>query len=285
MSHPAARGIVMMIAAVGCFALMDAAMKQLGEGHTPMQVAFLRGAASLPLVLLALGMTGRLADLKPVRWKLHLARGLMGIAMLWLFIYAVRLLSLADAYSIYLSAPLLITALSVPLLGERVKPQQWLAICVGLAGVLVMLRPSVSGFVTLGGLAAFLSAAAYAMSAIWIRVLARTETAASMVFWAMAIIALVAGTASIPGWRPIAPSEWPWIAGLGISGAGGQYFITQAFRLAPASVVAPFEYTALLWGVGLDWLLWQVLPESRMFAGAALVIVSGLYLIARQRHE
>lgn len=273
----------MMIAAVGCFALMDAILKQLAQTYGPMQVAFLRAAASLPLVLIVLGFTGRFRDLKPVRWSLHLLRGVLGVAMLWLFVYAVRVLSLADAYSIYLSAPLLITALSVPLLGERVSPAQWVAICVGLAGVLVMLNPSAAGLATAGGLAAFASAVAYALNAMSIRVLARTDTAASMIFWTMAIIAVLAGMASVPSWTPLRGESWPWIVALGLTGTAGQYFITQAFRLAPASVVAPFEYTALLWGIGLDWILWQVLPESRLFAGASLVIASGLFLIARQR--
>ncbi len=273
----------MMIAAVGCFAVMDATMKHLTTLHGPMQVAFLRGAASLPLVLLALGLTGRLDQVRPVRWSLHLFRGLLTVTMLWLFVYAVRVLSLADAYSIYLSAPLLITALSVPLLGERVGWRHWLAIGIGLLGVLVMLRPSASGLITLGGMAAFGSAVAYAVSAIYIRILSRTDTAASMVFWTMLFIAVAAGLASIPAWEAIQSSEWAWIVALGLSGAGGQYFITQAFRLAPASVVAPFEYTALLWGIGLDWLLWNALPGSRMLAGASLVIASGLYLILRER--
>lgn len=273
----------MMIAAVGCFAFMDATMKQLSQSYNPMQVVFLRAAASLPLVIAALGLTGRLRDIKPVRWPLHLIRGVLGVAMLWLFIFAVRVLSLADAYSIYLSAPLLITALSVPLLDERVQAAQWVAICVGLAGVLVMLNPSASGFATLGGLAALASAVAYALSVMSIRMLARTDTAASMVFWTLFIVAVMAGLASIASWTPIRMESWLWIVVLGITGTGGQYFITQAFRLAPASVVAPFEYTALLWGMGLDWALWQTLPETRMFAGASLVIASGLYLLARQR--
>jgi len=273
----------MMIAAVGCFALMDAIMKQLAQTYGPMQIAFLRAVMSLPLILAALGLTGRFRDLRPVRWSLHLMRGVLGVGMLWMFVYAVRVLSLADAYSIYLSAPLLITALSVPLLGERVSAIQWIAICVGLAGVLVMLDPSASGLATAGGLAAFASAVAYALSAISIRVLARTDTAASMVFWTMVIVAILAGLAGFASWKPIHAASWPWIVALGITGTGGQYFITQAFRLAPASVVAPFEYTALLWAFGLDWILWQVLPESRTFAGASLVIASGLYLIARQR--
>ena len=275
----------MMIAAVGAFALMDAAIKHLVQQHSPVQVAFLRGATSLPLVLLVLAMTQRMGDLKPVRWPLHLLRGVLSVGMLWLFVYAVQTLSLADAYSIYLSAPLLITALSVPLLGEHVDWRRWAAIAVGLAGVLVILRPTAASLITLGGLAAFASAALYAMNAITIRVLTRTDTSAAMVFWTMFLIAGIAGFASIPVWTPLHTDEIGWVIALGITGAAGQYFITQAFRFAPASVVAPFEYTALLWGIGLDWILWSVLPHSRMFAGASLVVASGLYLIFKERQR
>ena len=104
-----------------------------------------------------------------------------------------------------------------------------------------------------------------------------------MIYWPMLFIAVTAGLASITGWQPIGRSEWAWLVGLGLSGAGGQYFITQAFRLAPASIVAPFEYSALLWAIGFDWLLWNLSPGSRMLAGASLVIASGLYLILRER--
>ncbi len=273
----------MMSAAVGSFALMDAAMKHLGQQHGPMQVAFLRGAASLPVVLLVLGAAGRLKDIRPVRWPLHLLRGLLSVALLWTFVFAVRVLSLADAYSIYLSAPLLITALSVPLLKERVSGRRWLAIGAGLIGVIVILRPSAAGIVTIGGLAAFGAAVFYALSAISINILARTDTTASMVFWTMAVVAIAAGLACIGTWTPLLPDEGWWILGLGLSGAAGQHFITQAFRLAPASIVAPFEYTALLWAMALDWVLWDVLPGSRMLAGASLVIASGLYLMWHSR--
>jgi drug/metabolite transporter (DMT)-like permease len=273
----------MMIAAVGSFAVMDAAMKQLGQHLGPMQVTFLRGAASLPIVLLALGISRRLKDIRPVRWPLHVLRGLLSVALLWSFVYSVRVLSLADSYSIYLSAPLLITALSVPLLGEHVGLRRWLAIAVGMAGVIVMLRPTAASVVTLGGFAAFMAAVFYALSAISITVLSRTDTPASMVFWTMAVVAVAAGIACASTWTPVRGEDAGWILLLGSSGAAGQYFITQAFRLAPASVVAPFEYTALLWGIVLDWVLWDVLPGSRLLAGGSLVVASGLYLMWHSR--
>ena len=109
-----------MLAAVAMFSIMDVTMKHLVASYPSIQVTFLRGIASLPLLIVAAGIFGRWSDLIPHRWSLHLIRGLLSVLTLWCFIYSVKLLSLADAYTIFMSAPLLITALSVPLLGEHV---------------------------------------------------------------------------------------------------------------------------------------------------------------------
>ncbi len=272
-----------MLIAVVAFSLMDAAMKELGNTYSPVQVASLRGWASLPFILTIVAVYGRWRELKPVRWPLHLVRGLLAIGMLVLFIYSVRSLSLASAYAIFLCGPLLVTALSVPFLGEQVDWQRWLAIAVGLAGVIVMIRPTAADVVTLGALAAFSAAICYAFAAIMIRVVSRTETTLSMSFSFVLLIAVVAGLIALPNWIAVKSEHWHWIAMLGFTGAIGQYFIIEAFRQAPASVVAPFDYTALVWGGLLDWLLWQTLPDTRMLTGGAVVVATGLYLIYRER--
>ncbi|WP_139116014.1 DMT family transporter, partial [Xanthomonas translucens] len=138
-----------MIAAVACFALMDATMKLLTAHYPALQVATLRGGASLPFVLLWVLATAGPRSILPVRWGLHLLRGVLGIAMIGCFAWALRSLPLSTAYTIYFVAPLLVTALSVPLLGEQVGPRRWAAIGIGLVGVLVVLRPGVGGFVSL----------------------------------------------------------------------------------------------------------------------------------------
>jgi drug/metabolite transporter (DMT)-like permease len=277
------RGILSMLAAVGSFSLMDAAMKQLTAAYGPMQVAFVRGASSLPLLLAMAWLFGQWRALRPVRWRMHLGRGVLSVFMLWTFVFAVAQLSLADAYSIFLCAPLLITAMSQPLLRERVGASRWLAIAVGLVGVLLMLRPSGSRMVTLGGLAALAAAAAYAANAICIRLVSRTDSAVATVFWPLAVMTSITGVLSIPTWHALDAHHWPWIVAIGISGTLGQQFITDAFRRASPAIVAPFEYTSLLWGVGFDWLLWSVLPDSRMYLGASIVVSSGLYIIWRER--
>ncbi|MET0985042.1 MAG: DMT family transporter [Steroidobacteraceae bacterium] len=279
------RGILSMLAAVGCFSLMDASMKQLVGSYPPMQVAFIRGAASLPCVLAITWMLGKWKELRPVRVGLHVARGVLFVFMLWAFVYSVRILSLADAYAIFLCAPLLITALSWPVLGERVSPARWFAIIVGLMGVLLMLRPSGENLVTLGGLAALCATAGYAVGAMCIRILSRTDSGSATVFWSLAVMTVIAALLSWPQWQPLRLEHWPWILAIAIAGTLGQQLITDAFRRASPSVVAPFEYTSLLWGVALDWVLWSVLPDSRMYVGASIVTVSGLYLMWRERRD
>ncbi len=271
-----------MLAAVGAFACMDALLKAFSQHYPPMQVAAMRGAASLPFMLLGVGLFARFRDLKPVKVHMHLVRGALTLVVMGAFIYSVRVLSLADAYSIFLAAPLIVTALSVPLLGEHVGWRRWVAICVGLTGVLVMLRPSASSLVTVGALAALVAAVAYALNAITLRVITRSDTTVSVAFWTVALMTLFAGIAAAPAWVPFNPDHWLGLLGLGLFGAIGAQMLTEAFRSAPASVVAPFEYTALLWGIGIDWVVWNQLPSARVYVGGGLVIASGLYLIWRE---
>jgi len=278
------RGILAMLLAVALFSVMDAQLKLLAGHYGPLQVAFLRGVTSLPFVLLPVLLRGRIARLRPVNLRLHLLRGALSVVMLGSFIYAVRESSLATTYSIFMFAPLLVAAISVPLLGERVAGAQWTAISVGLGGVLLMIAPrGDEGWVSFGALAALAAVVTYSLSAVTIRMLARTDTTESMVFWFSVLLSVGAGLLALPGWAPLQSADWPLFAGIGVTGALGQHFITEAFRRAPAAVVAPFEYTALLWGVALDLAIWRVLPGGTTLAGGTIVIAAGLYLIARER--
>jgi drug/metabolite transporter (DMT)-like permease len=272
-----------MIAAVAAFSMMDALLKLLSAHYPPMQVAALRGVTSLPFTLLPVLLTGRLADLRPRRWPMHLLRGALTVLVLGGFIYAVRVLSLANAYAVFLSAPIIVAALSVPILKERVNWRNWLAILVGLGGVLVILRPSASGLGSFGTLAALIGATAYACSVLAVRVLTRTDTTVSVVFWTVSLMTVFAATVAVPGWVPIEHEDWKWLLALGVLAATGQYLLTEAFRSAPPSIVAPFEYTSLLWAIAIDRLVWHVLPSARVCFGGGIVIASGLYLIWHER--
>jgi drug/metabolite transporter (DMT)-like permease len=278
------RGILAMLLAVAVFSCMDAQLKLLAGHYGPMQVAFLRGIASLPFILLPTAARGRIGRLRPVNVRLHLLRGLLSVLMLGSFIFAVRESSLATTYSIFMCAPLVVAAMSVPLLGEKVSRVQWTAIAIGLGGVLLMIAPRRGGqWVSVGALAAVVAVAAYSLAAVSIRILARTDSTESMVFWFSVLLSIGAGLLAIPHWVPLVAEHWPLIVGIGVTGATGQHFITEAFRRAPAAVVAPFEYTALLWGVVLDLTIWGVLPGRVTLIGGAIVIAAGLYLMGRER--
>jgi drug/metabolite transporter (DMT)-like permease len=272
-----------MLIAVGAFAAMDALLKILSGSYPTMQVSALRGAASLPFLVLPALFTGNVRKLKPIRWPWHLMRGVLQVVILGAFIYAVRLLTLADTYAIFLSAPLIVTALSAPLLKEHVAWRSWVAIGVGLCGVIAMLRPSGSNLMTFGALMALAAAVGYAFSALSLRILTRTEETVSVVLWPIVVMTAISSAIAIPNWVGIQPGHWVWIAAIGAVGALGTRMLTEAFRAAPAGVVAPFEYTALLWGVAIDWLVWSKLPSMRVVAGGALVISCGIYLIWHER--
>src|SRR5262249_29762722 len=236
------RAIAFMLAAVSAFSGMDALLKLLSQHYPPMEVVVLRGASSIPFMLLPLILMGRLSSLKPVRVSMHLLRGVLMLLVLAAFVYAVRVLSLADAYAIFLAAPLIVTALSVPLLGEHVGWRRWVAISIGLVGVITMLHPSASSLVSLGAVAALIAATGYAFNAIALRVINRTDTTASVVFWMIGVMTVAAISVAAPGWTPIRPEDWRLLAGIGVFSAIAQHLLTEAFRAAPPSVVAPFEY-------------------------------------------
>ncbi len=277
------RAMLYMLIAVALFALMDAGLKLLAPHYPTMQVAMLRGASALPLVLAWALLSAGARSLVPVHWRLHLLRGVLGIGMMFGFVYGLRTLPLSTAYAITFVSPLLVTAMAVPILGEKVGPRRWIAIAIGLVGVLVVLRPTGAGMLTLGGLAILLAALCWAASAITVRVLAQRDTTHAMVFWFMAILTLGAGALSMYEWVAIRSQDLWVIAGIGVTGTLAQIALTEAFRRGEASLIAPLEYTALVWGVILDVTLWGVLPDGVTWLGAAIIIASGLYLLRREK--
>ena len=281
------RSIVNMMLAVMFFSLMDAVLKTLSAHYPPLQMACLRGLTALPLVLAWIQWRRGWGRLKNLRWSLHILRGCLGITMLSLFTRGVSELPLSATYTIFFIAPLLITALSVPVLKERVPKAHWWAIGVGFIGVLVAIRPSggdlQAGFATVGGLAVMTAAFCYAVAAVAGRLLSRTDSTESLILTMMIFMSVGGGLLAWPQWKPVQMDHAALLLALAITGFLGQLTINEAFRSGQASAVAPFEYTALAWGVGLDWLIWQTLPEAHTWFGAAIIIGSGLYLVRREK--
>jgi drug/metabolite transporter (DMT)-like permease len=274
--------MLLMIFAVALLAFMDAALKKLVQNYSPMQVSAMRGMSSLPFALALLAWNKDFAQVLRVRWGWQLLRGVISVFTLAGLIYAFKRLNLADAYCIFFFAPLLIAALSAPLLGERIEPRGWVTIIVGLCGVIWMLQPSGTQLFSSGAVAALLATVGYVFASMILRVVSRTDSSAASTFWFLIMVSAGAGVLALPDWRAPLATDWPWLLAVGISGILGQHAISEAFRLAPLSLVAPFEYTALLWGVLLDYFLWQALPNTHLWGGATLVIGSGLYMLWRE---
>jgi drug/metabolite transporter (DMT)-like permease len=274
------RGIGFMIAAVFIFSIMDALMKRLSSRYGPLQIACLRSLSSLLFIILPIGWRRSWDDFRISEPALHALRAVLGIVMLASFVYAVHRLTLAQTYSLFLAAPLLMTALSVPVHGDRVTARRWLAIACGLGGVLLILQPWGGGaFSMIAAAAAATATVCYSLSALTVRTLGRRTTSLSMVFWYLGFVGIGSGLLAVGDWRAIEPGDWRWLGAIGVSGGLGQLWLTEAFRRAPPSVVGPFEYTAILWAFAIDWVFWSATPSPSLLVGAAIVVGSGIVVI------
>jgi drug/metabolite transporter (DMT)-like permease len=275
--NPRHAGMAAMLFAVAMFAVMDAGLKVLSTHYSAAQVSGLRGLVALPIVLIwALAVEGW-RPLFRVRYGLQILRGLIGVAMMLGFTFGLKTLGLTEAYAIFFVAPLMIALLSWALLREAVTSLQWLAIALGFVGVLIALKPSGAGLVSLGGLAMLVSATGYALAAVLVRVIVRTDSTHSLMFWFTGIMALGATLLALPQWQPVRAADIGVLAMIGVTGAVAQYGITRAFTLASAATIAPLEYTALAWGLLIDMTIWGVVPQWRTLIGAGVIVVSGIY--------
>jgi drug/metabolite transporter (DMT)-like permease len=278
------RGIAYMVAAVFVFSIMDSLLKRLSSHYAPLQISCLRCISSWLFLLPPIAWQRTWATLRPSNPRLHLFRAVLGIGMLGGFVFAVHRLTLAQTYSLFLAAPLLMTALSVPIHGEQVTGKRWLAVIVGLGGVLIILHPWGHGsFSMIAASAAALATICYSLSALTVRTLGRVNSSMAMVFWYLLLVGIGAGVLAIGDWRPVPVSDWGWLIGIGVTGALGQMWLTDAFRRAPPSVVGPFEYTAILWAFAIDWIFWSASPSLSLIIGACIVIASGIVVIVDER--
>jgi drug/metabolite transporter (DMT)-like permease len=277
-------GITYMVAAVFVFSIMDALMKRLSSRYGPLQISCMRCISSWCFLLLPIAWQRSWPALRPTHAPLHLFRAALGVGMLASFVFAVHRLSLAQTYSLFLAAPLLMTALSVPIHGESVTGRRWWAIIVGLGGVLIILHPwGGRSFSMAAAAAAAVATVCYSLSALTVRTLGRVNTSMAMVFWYLLLVSIGSGVLAVGNWRPVPVSDWGWLIGIGVTGALGQMWLTDAFRRAPPSVVGPFEYTSILWAFAIDWIFWSAAPSASLVIGACIVIASGIVVILDER--
>ncbi|QJE72101.1 DMT family transporter [Aerophototrophica crusticola] len=281
-ARPAAlAGVGWFVLAIFCFGVMDAMIKVASADYGTWQIMFFRAAASILPVAVLVHWSGGVSSLRTKRLGSHVLRALVGLAAVYGFFTSFRLMPLADAYAIGFAAPLFMTALSVPVLGEKVGWRRWAAVLVGFAGVMVMLRPG-QGVLSLTALVPLAAAFFYSLTMLYVRVLARTETNAAIVFYFLVTLAAVSGVVMLPDWNTPDLAGFALLVAIGLVGGVAQIAFTQAFRLTAPSLLAPFEYTAMLWAVGFGYLLFGDIPDQAIWLGSAIVIASGLYIIHRE---
>jgi drug/metabolite transporter (DMT)-like permease len=276
-------GIALMCGAVACFACLDATGKYLNHHMDTMQVVWSRYTGAFLLALIVSNPINRPGLLVTRRPFLQIGRSALLLLSTALNFFALRYLQLDEALSILFSTPFIVAVLCGPLLGEWVGWRRWTAIAVGFFGVLLVTRPGFGGthpaaFLSLG------SAVCYAVFVISTRVLARTDSNETTLFYSNLV-----GTVAM---LPVIPFVWSTpesglivvlMVLIGALGSMGHYLLIVGHRLAPASVLAPFIYTQVVWTTTLGFLVFGDVPQRWTIAGGLIVVSSGLYLLNRER--
>ncbi len=275
------QGLMAMWVAVASFSIADAIAKWHGqEGFAAVQIVFFRYFFGLVPVAIALWVAG-FHQVRTRRPAAHVLRGVLMSVALALFFWGLKYVPLAEAIAVAFTAPLFITALSVPVLGERVGPARWLAVLVGFAGMLVIVRPGAEAFkpemlILVAGTAVF------ALGITYTRRLARTETVTTMFTWTTVVAMAVFGPLAWWTWKLPQADHMAGFAVLGLIGGMAHYLVIVAYRNAPAAVIAPQEYMALVWGAIIGWIIWSEVPSAWTWLGAAIVAGAGGFIALRE---
>lgn len=304
---PAARrddpalGVASLIAGITVFSVQDVIIKLISGTYPVHQAMTIRSLVALPLLLMLVALNGGVAGLASRRAPLLVLRGSIMFLSYTAYYLALAALPMATCIALYFATPLFITILSAVFLRERVGASRWAAVLAGFVGVLVIVRPGSSVFDP----AALLPVAAgltYAVSQILARKLGEDQSASVMTFYGNAIylvaglaLALVFGNGAAPegmhkslaflvrGWTTPSQMDLLLMAACGVIAAAGLTLLTQAYRTARASTVAPFEYMAILLSVAYGWYIWREWPDMMAWIGIAIVLGSGLYVMLTER--
>jgi drug/metabolite transporter (DMT)-like permease len=275
------RGIACALVAWLLFAGMDAGSKLLAQDYAIVQILWVRFLSLLAVSGWLAARHGKVG-LTTRRFWLQSLRSLMLMVEIGLFILTITVLPLADAHAILAISPLIVTALSVPLLGEKVGIRRWTAVGVASLGMLIILRPGF-GVMHPMALVALLCAAMWSLYQVLTRIVSRTDPPLTTLFYT-ALIGALALTAIGPFyWRTPDAQGWALFALVAVLGASGHYLLIKALQLTPASLLQPFAYTVLVWATLVGFTVFGDLPDLLTVVGAAIIVASGIYTFARER--
>lgn len=276
-----ARAILFVVIAIALLTGQDAIIKWLTERYPVIEILFIRSLVAMPTILLLLGVTGRLRVLRTRRSGQHLLRAALHFMAFICFFSALRLMPLADTLAIAFSAPILIVLFGAAILKERVGPWRWSAVAVGFIGILVMVRPGTS-MLDWPVMLALMSSIFYALWMLTTRAMPEEESSIAMLFYSTIFFVLAGAVAAPVVWVTPSLEDFMVLAALGLLSMVGHLLLIQAYRLAPASILAPFDYTSMAWGVLLGWLVWSELPGPWVLGGTMLVVLAGLIIVQRE---
>jgi drug/metabolite transporter (DMT)-like permease len=277
-------GIGLTLAGYFCFTVIDSCAKWLSQGGLPtMEIVFIRYAAQF-FIVAAIFLPQRGAALATTRnLPVEIIRGLALMGSTIFNFIAITYLPLTVTSAIMFTSPLILCALSIPILGETVGWRRWLAILVGFAGVLVIVRPGTEAFHPAVGLSV-LAASCGALYMLLTRKLAGVDATTTQQFYSGLVATVCVAPFALGGWVwPSDPSGWFAFGLIGVAALVGHQIITTAHRFAPASVLAPFSYFQIIYMTVSSWLIFNQPPEVWLYVGAPIVIASGLYLWIRER--
>lgn len=277
-------GIFMAIAAFALFASHDALIKFLGEQYAVFQIMFFSVLFGFPPIALSMSASRAVGNFRPLHpWWLTLRTFTMLAAQAGAF-YAFSTLPLAEVYAILFATPLLITALSVPMLGEVVRLRRWIAIIVGLCGVLIVLRPGATAL-TLSHAAALLAAVMSAFSSIIVRKVGPDERSAVLVLYPLTATVLCMGALLPFVYEPMPLPHLGITAAIGVLAFVAQFAIIAAYKAASATLIAPMQYSQILWATLFGALFFEEFPDIWVAVGAAIIVLSGIYIVLRESRE
>lgn len=275
--------IGLMCAAVLLFSALDASAKWLSASMDSLQIVFARYAGSMLLVLVLLNPWTRPGVFRTRKPGLQIVRSLLLLGSTALNFFAVKYLQLAETVSIMFATPLLVALLSGPMLGEWAGPRRLAAIAVGFIGVLVVTRPGISGMHPAAILSA-IGCVCYSFYALTTRILSGHDSSeTTMIYSGLAGTVVMVPLLPLYWSTPGTSLEWGLMLMTGVLGGFGHWLLILAHRLAPATVLAPFMYSQIVWMIALGWFVFGQWPDRWTFAGASIVIGSGLYLLYRER--